>query len=689
MKNIVLKKLELTNYRNIDHIELNFDGNSKIIGENRIGKTNVLEAIYYLFTDKLLDCSNNISLIKPLDDTSKEVRVKGTFYIWESKTPEIPPQEITLEKQYGEDWVKTRGTSELVLKGHYCNYLYNGVKQNTLKIYNGLLAEDFGIEPNKMQFDVMQMLVNPFYLGNMGETDKWNDLRASIIELVGNVTNDDVFRENPQLHPIEQDMADCNGRVEQLKKKIESEISGLKENISVGNAQMKMLKETPHPTEEELAIAKKAIEESDEKVAAISYSSIDVVSEDLKKEINTLEAELVELKKKQLESFKKNSVVDSLEEKYDSLYKEKESLLTKKNTEQDVYLTLKNEIRGLELQLKTCQEKRNAFIDSLKSIDERIRNINIEDVCPVCHRPYEAAVIEEHKKQAISDLENQKASILLQGKENKARMAEINQEIENKSKLLLEKEQVLESLKKDVESVIDDLNQLKDKIYIEKNKFYELDKPAAQAELEEKIAAKKEELRQSQADFYQGQRNAQALVDQEKAKAEPYRKVVADNDFYIRQMENLETVKAQKAEHQRKLADAEQKKELVKTFTIEKLRMLDENVSRVFGNIRFQLIRENINGGFDTICKPYIYDIDNDKSTDTTWKSGSKSERVITGIAIAECIKAALNLPNLPYLFDEGGEISTETFKTKFKTDSQIICVKIVDNIMRPTVEKI
>lgn len=117
--------------------------------------------------------------------------------------------------------------------------------------------------------------------------------------------------------------------------------------------------------------------------------------------------------------------------------------------------------------------------------------------------------------------------------------------------------------------------------------------------------------------------------------------------------------------------------------------MLDENVSRVFGNIKFQLIKENINGGFDTICKPYIYNVDKDESTDVTWKSGSKSERVITGIAIAECIKKELGLPNLPYLFDEGGEISTETFKTKFKTDSQIICVKIVDNIMKPLVERI
>ena len=117
--------------------------------------------------------------------------------------------------------------------------------------------------------------------------------------------------------------------------------------------------------------------------------------------------------------------------------------------------------------------------------------------------------------------------------------------------------------------------------------------------------------------------------------------------------------------------------------------MLDEKVESVFGHIKFQLVKQNINGGFDTVCKPYIYNVDKDQSTEVLWKSGSKSERIVTGIAIAECIKRALDLPNLPFLFDEGGEISTDTFRTKFKTESQLICVKVQDNILKPMVLKI
>ena len=80
MKEVRLLEFELTNYRNIEHEVYVFDGsNAKIVGENRIGKTNTLEAIYFLLTNYLLDGSSDLSAIKPLSDTKKEVRVEGTF----------------------------------------------------------------------------------------------------------------------------------------------------------------------------------------------------------------------------------------------------------------------------------------------------------------------------------------------------------------------------------------------------------------------------------------------------------------------------------------------------------------------------------------------------------------------------------------------------------------------------------
>lgn len=60
-----LKQLQLTNYRNCENLELDFDKSKiLIIGKNAQGKTNILESIYFLSTLKTPRTSNVLELIK-------------------------------------------------------------------------------------------------------------------------------------------------------------------------------------------------------------------------------------------------------------------------------------------------------------------------------------------------------------------------------------------------------------------------------------------------------------------------------------------------------------------------------------------------------------------------------------------------------------------------------------------------
>ena len=679
LKKINLTKLELTNYRNIERIVLEFDGDSKIIGENRIGKTNILESIYWLLTDKLLDGSKDISSIKPLSDTKREVSVKGYF--------NVDGKEVILEKQYGEKWVKARGTTEVTMQGHYTNYIYNTVPQNTIKAYNELLYEDFGLKDCKVNIDVFQMLINPYFLGNMGESDNWKDLRTLIIDLVGDVTNDEVVAKNPTLAPIKNKIELYNGRIDQLKKVLDSEIKGAKETISSDEAQIKLLEETPNPTDEEVAIAQKGIEEIETKIALLNNPKIDTESAEIEKMINEQVAKINALEKAEIEKQKANSGTQEIDNKINQLRARQDELLNDKQKMTTDAFVLKNDANKRQATVIACQEARNRFISRLKEIDSHLANIEVSTVCPTCGKPYSAEEIESYKKRIADSYLDEKNEILSKGKENKAALektqADINQlnsEIEEISK----KVKVIDEELQDIAAQIKTLNESRQNANSEIS--LETEEIKKQKALLEDF---KLGLSESKQKFALGLQDNNQKVLEEKAKLEPFKKVLADREYYLRQQTKLEEVRNNKVEHATKLADSEQSKELVELFMKTKLQMLDENVSKVFGNIKFQLIKENINGGYDTICKPYIYDVFKDESTSVSWKSGSKSERVITGIAIVECIKAKLNLPNLPFLFDEGGEISTDTFAKAFKTDSQLICVKIVDNIMTPMVQSI
>ena len=102
-----LKKLELKNYRNYNHISLNFDKSTiLILGNNSNGKTNLLESIYYLSTgrshrtysqDELINWGSNYSVIRALTGSEKNGEIDHLIEIELKKDNSI---KIRVDKVY-------------------------------------------------------------------------------------------------------------------------------------------------------------------------------------------------------------------------------------------------------------------------------------------------------------------------------------------------------------------------------------------------------------------------------------------------------------------------------------------------------------------------------------------------------------------------------------------------------------
>ena len=692
MKNITLKRLELTNYRNIGHSVLDFDGNSKIVGENRVGKTNTLEAIYWLLTDKLLTGSSDIAAIKPTSDSKRTVSVEGTFEIYDPEAPQVKPREIKLSKVYGENWVKVRGTQELELKGHYTRWFYNGVEQGTFKAYIGYFNADFGINVDLGKIEIMRLLVDPTYIGELGESKDWTELRNFIIKLIGDVSDDDVFAKEPRFLPMREDLLNVNGRTDQLKKLYKSQIDNVNDAIIGNEAQIDFLSKLEKPTDTEIEVARKAIEEIDDKIAKLQNSkTIDAMSVSLQSKINEKKEEANRLTLDLI----KNNPLNKEELDIDAKLKvanEEISKLTDKQIEKTRELSdAEYSLSEIKFGISSKEERRTSLIAELKELDNQIKNVAHDSdltVCPLCKRPLDnAEELIAHKK---AELESKKQDLISDGKKNTQILTDMREE-------LGKKEQARDSVKFDLECIEQQLKEAKsNREALDQRKFEIYSKKNTEAPTSPEIEALRAEIEElekrladSRSNVEKREEEIRNAIREEAAKKEPFGKVLISLEYYGLQMKNLEKIREELNANQRKFAALEQKREMVNAFIFLKLKMLDEKVESVFGHIKFQLIQMNLNGGYDPICKPYIYNIDKDESSNVSWKSGSKSERIVTGIAIAERIKAKLELPNFPFLFDEGGEISSDTFATKFKTESQLICVKVQDNISKPIVLKI
>ena len=277
---------------------------------------------------------------------------------------------------------------------------------------------------------------------------------------------------------------------------------------------------------------------------------------------------------------------------------------------------LKLEIKADELtkQADKLSGEITTLNDERESIIQQIRDLKPISKCPLCNRKLSP----ESQKKAI---EKAKADLIAKGRKGRAEKESIQVELEN----VLTLSKNVDDLKNQKLSRLDALNR---------------------AESE----------------------RADKLTDIEKYKA-----LKSDYEKQQEYKAKIEKLKADTKELSKSRIAFEQKLEIAKSYIVEQAKAMTEKQKEIFGKKYFDLVKYNLNGSIEPICKVLV----NEK---IPYSSASKSERILIGIEILEVLKKLLSLPNLPILFDEGGEISKKSMQ-KIKTKSQLICVKVADNI--------
>lgn len=181
-----IKSLRLENFQGIASAEFDFDGRSaSIFGDNATGKTTVFNAVTWLLFDKASTGAKNFTPktkgasgdLHNLDHAAEAVFIMDTG------------EQATFRKVYHEVWKKKRGSATEEFDGNTIDFYIDGVPTKEKQYTSTLQNFCGGIER-------MKMLTMPDYFA---ETMPWEERRKILLELCGDVSDEDVIEANAEL----------------------------------------------------------------------------------------------------------------------------------------------------------------------------------------------------------------------------------------------------------------------------------------------------------------------------------------------------------------------------------------------------------------------------------------------------------------------------------------------------------
>jgi len=631
-----LLKLSLKNFKGIKEFTLDTNGgkNTNIYGDNGTGKTTIFDAFTWLLFDK--DSSDRSKFdIQPLDKQGNVIHMIDTEV---EGVLDIDGKTITLKKILREKWVKKRGEAESELKGTETLYYINDVpvKQSEYKAYINELIDE----------SIFKMITNPLYFGLVL---KWQDRRKVLLDMVGDVTNEDVISSRNDLKELAFLLN--NTDIETLKKSIVARKKKLNDDIKAIPYRIDELNNTIQEFDfEALEFRKKFIQTAIDNIEAKLADSSKIDEEVLKdkKRLYELQSELM-----MIEQEAKNEVY----KEYEQLNKELQNTLIELNTE-------KSRLAQQEILIENAEEEIERLKKENEELREKWREENKKEltfdenlfVCPVCKRPFEEADIEAKKEEMLKNFNFEKAETLkkitAQGKENNRKIEELKKKI---SEINVEEIQakiiVLDKRAKDIKAKIDnfkpvinlDNNErykgIKSEIETIENKLSKQYINTEKDELKKKLVELKKELEQVNSKLAYKEHN-------EKAKA------------------RIEELKKQERELARQIAELERQEFLAEEFIKAKVELLQSKIDSKFKYVKFKMFDIQVNGGIAETCEPMV----NGVPFSTNLNSGA---RINAGLDIINALCDYYNI-QAP-IFIDNKESITKLIETKSQVISLIV----------------
>lgn len=603
---MILKKLNLKNFKGIKSLDVNFSNKTSIKGQNAAGKTTIFDAFTWLLFNKNSAGEEKFN-VRPLDkDGSRidNVEIKVVAVL------EVDGKEVELSKVQKQNWVKKRGTDTVTLQGNVNSFEIDGYPKSEADFK----AYVYGLTQSEEMF---KMLTNPQYFSSL----KWKDQRDILMKLVSEISDVELAKTDSKYVPLVDELEKASS-TDDIRAKFSKALSEWKKKqseIPVRIDEAEKSKIDIDVAEQELAKAdlERKVSECDQKISGADNSLDRLQSEELQLQFDL--SGIMQTMNRELSD--KRRECDDM--KYEAS-REFQNIHNQIADNQSRISGNEESIRKAEVERKKLGEQYN--MEKSKTFDETpylfdeskwVFDEN-STVCSLCGQKLPEDKIEQlktdfemKKAKAKAELETKHMLALNEFKSsNAAKLQEIVNSGYEKKNLIEKLTSENESLKKEMDELKQKENATLEKKNEAEKRLSEIPAEADYSQNEEyaklkarhnEVLAEIEKLESDGAD--QIVNDLKAEKSDLQSQLDEVNKIIAKASMNVEIDERIAQLQAEQKEIGQKVADQEQMLYLLEEFIRFKLDKVSGSINSHFKTVNFVLFKEQLNGGIKDCCE--------------------------------------------------------------------------------------
>lgn len=645
-----LVKLKLENFKGIREFTLDADGSSvNVYGSNGTGKSTLFDAFTWLLFGKNSNDEKDFG-IKTLDECGNVIpRIDHSV----TAVIDHDGQQIQLTRTYKERWRKQRGAAEAVLVGNTTEYSY-GPAGSPTPISASQYAEVISkLIPEKL----FKLITDPNFFN---EKLSWQERRQIVMQLCGDVTDDEIVKNNESLAEVMQLAA---GRtIDDTKKGIRAAIreTGRKKD-EIGPRVDECRKGLADITVDAVTSARLAMTTLPDQIAQLQQQKTAEAKMDpsikAREKLAAISARITDLKAaRQEQAQKAKAALSDATIAASRKIAQVRMQLDKLTDEQG---TIQGNVDRIN---KNLDELRHSFVDVR---GKQFVKSEIETVCPTCGQELPPDRIEKARQtleQQEAEFNSSKAEILkrinIEGKAKNAELAKLTER--------------LKDLEAEITAAINNLDKCNAE-YLE----------AADAENSFEIPASEEEKKLIQEAMeikaHADQPVDTAELDQKiealTAKLEAAKAINAKADANNQLNARISALLKSESDLSAHLIDLERQMYLCEQFVRAKTDLVARKIAEKIPNVQFVMFRQNItNEGIEECCETCYHGV--------PYQDLNTGARLNVGLAIINALIAQYNV-SAPIFVD-----NAESIVKLVDTPAQLIRLVVSENDKSLRVEK-